>query len=310
MLRTTTATIALLAISAPAFAQELTYGQFGLDLTDFSAGGGDDRQLILITGAGEFTIDQFVLGAEVNNRAYDFGGGAEFDVLTYSLYGAYAVMPEVLVGLGLTSVDADGTELSGYEFFAQYVTPAFGVAVNHQVPEEDFSDSSLTTVVGEAEVSTGITLGGIYETYEGEDIAFYALTAEYAEGPIFARAFYQALTETDTTILGLRGSYAINDMFSANAGLLRVEDFILAELTGVSVGAEYAVNDAFSVRGEIGQLDGTGNTADFFKLSVTYEVGAGARLDRTMTEAIRDDRNFGLSAVAPTFGIGAGTSFY
>ena len=303
------APVLALASAFPATAQELSYAQFGIEFTNITADG-FDRSVTETTGDVEFTIDQFVLGAAIANRAYDFDSGSDGEILNYSVYGAYAVTPEFLVGAGLTGIDVESTELSGYEVFAQYVTPAFGVAVNYQVPDDEADDFSLTSVFGEIEVSPGITIGAIYEDYEYDDIAFYALAGEYEEGPIFARAFYQAYTELDTYLVGLRGSYAINDMFSATAVLLRSEDYIVEEVTGVSLGAEYAVNDAFAVGGEFGRLEGSGNEADFFSLALTYEMGSQARLDRTMATAARDDRNFGLNAVFPDAGIGAGFSIF
>ena len=303
------APVLALAGAVPAAAQELSYGQFGLGFTNFTADG-FDQQVTETMGEAEFTIDQFVFGAAIKNLAYDFESGGDGEILTYSAYGAYAVMPELLVGAGLTGVDLDGFELSGYEIFAQYVTPAFGVAVNYQVPDDETDDFSLTSVFGEVEVSPGITIGGIYEDHESDDIAFYALVGEYEEGPIFARAFYQAYTDVDTYLMGLRGRYDVNDMISVTAGLFRSEFFIAEELTGLSLGADYAVNDAFSVGGEFGRLEGSGNEADFFSLALTYEIGDKARLDRTMADAARDDRGFGLNAVVPDYGIGAGFGFF
>lgn len=312
MIRTTLSIAALGVMAAPAFAQELTYGAFSLDYSVLSIedSGGDELTNFDLQGDGEFTLDQFVLGAGISNDNFDDGDGFDFTVRILDLYAGYEITPEVLVGAGFTNTTVDfgggDDDFSGYNLFGQYQTGAFGVAVNYNRPDQDFDDFEITTLFAEGEVAPGVTVGGIVESISDVDETGYFLSAEYDAGQIFGRAYYTSISDIDFGLYGLRGAYRFDDAISITGGVEAAsgDDFI-GEYTALSVGGayEFAPGVAATARYTNIDVDG-GSGADAFAVGLTYEMGARKRLDRSMLDDATTDLETGILGVQPNVGFG------
>jgi len=308
MLKSTTTILAFAIAAGPSFAQELTYGSFGFDFTRLTDGS-DDLDLSVLNGDVEFAFDQFLLGAQVTNRDFSSDSLIDGTITNFNAFGAYAIIPEVLVGVGLNTIDLDGSDLSGYEVFGQYQTAQFGVGLTYTIPDSDEDDVSFLTILGEAEVTPGVTIGAAYEDFSEIDESFYYLTAEYEDGPIFVRGYYTSVTDIDGYLIGARGSYDVTDMIHVSADLQKGVDFFLGDLTAYSVGAGYEFADGFIVDASVGRIEGDGNEIDTIQVGVSYELGQRRRLDRKMIDAVREDRARTIDAVVPSLGIGIGFGF-
>lgn len=304
-LKSTTTVLALAIAAAPSFAQELTFGSFGLDYTKLTDGS-DDLDVTVLDGDVEFAFNQFLFGADVVNQDFSSDFSLDGTITSFSAFGAFAVLPEMLVGAGLSTVDFDGTDLNGYEVFGQYTTAQFGAGLTYIVPDSDSDDVSLTAVVGEAMVTPGVTVGVIYEDFSEFDESFYYLSAEYEDGPVFVRGYYGSVTDIDGSIFGLRGSYDVTDMISVSARLQQVDQLFFDDLTSYSIGAGYALADGFVVDASVGRLEGEGDEIDLFQVGITYELGGRGRLDKKLFDAAQEDRAGGLGDVVPSLGFGSG----
>jgi hypothetical protein len=295
---TTTAIVTLLA--APAFAQEITFGQGGLSY-DLIWDDSNDASSVGLNGEVEYSFDQFLFGANVNSQTFDIG--SDGSVQNYGAFAAYAGIDNVLVGAGLTgfSIDTPGPNGSenGYEVFGQYTTGQFSFAANYRMPVADEDDLALTSLYGEASVTPDITLGAVIETQIDVDETIYHVSADYAGGPISGRAYYFDVTDVDGAILGLEGAYAINNMFSVSAAI-QSADLFGDDFTAYSVGGSYVVSDGFTVDASIGQFSEGSNDIMSFGLAVNYEIGSQQRLDRRLSDAARADIRAGFGLVAPT----------
>jgi len=308
MLKSTTAILAIVIAAGPAFAQELVFGSAGFEYTNLTDGT-DDLDVRVLDGEVEFAYGQFMFGAQLANQNFSFSGSPDETVTGFRGYGAYAIMPEVLVGAGLNTVDYDGDDISGYEVFGQYQTAQFGVGLTYIVPDNDDDDFSITTLVGEAEVTPGVTVGAAYEDYSEIDESFYYLSAEYQDGPVFVRGYYTSITDVDGSLFGVRGSYDVTDMIHVSADLQKGDDFFGGDLTAFAVGAGYEFTEGFTVDASVGRLDGEGQEIDLIQVGITYELGQRARLDSKVFDAVREDRARGIGAIIPDIGVGIGFGF-
>ncbi len=309
MLRLLTITAVTAAIAVPATAQDLTYGSAQFDWNHLEVDG-DEIDANVLEGDVEFSANQFLFGAELKRQDLDSGGGGGGVFTHYGAFGAYNVIPEVMIGAGLNGIEFDGTDVNGFEVFAQYTAPQFRVALNHNRPDNDDEDFYLTTAYVEGQVAPAVTLGAVVETFNDVDEKFYALTAEYDDGPIFARAFYNSITDVDGGLFGLRGSYSVTDVVDVTASLERSSQDFISDLTSYSIGAEYMVSEGLAVGGSIGQLEIGSETADFIQLGISYEVGERMRLDRKASDALRADRSKSIGVIFPDAGIGAGFGLF
>ncbi len=309
MLRLLTIAAVTAAIAVPATAQNLTYGNAQLELNRLESDG-DEISSNILEGDVEFSADQFLFGAEVKWQDLEFSGGSGGEITNYSAFGAYSVIPEFMIGAGLNGIDFDGSDISGYELFAQYTTPQFGVAVNYNNPDSDNDDFYLTTAYVEGQVAPAVTLGAVVEAFNNVDDKFYALTAEYDDGPVFARAYYNGITGVDGGLFGVRGAYGVTDMVDVTASVERGSEDFFGDLTTYWIGAEYMISEGLAVDGAIGQLEIGSTTAQFIQLGVSYEVGERMRLDRKVNDALREDRSKGIGAIFADVGIGAGFGFF
>lgn len=302
-------TAVMTAVGAPVAAQQLTYGNADFQINRLDADG-DQISSNVLEGDVEFSASQFVFGAEVKNQNLDFDGGSDASVTSYNAFGAYMVVPEVLIGAGLNGIDVDGSDISGYEVFAQYTTPQIRVAVNYNSPDSDDDDLTLTTGYIEGQVAPAVTLGAVIEAFNDADEKFYALTAEYDDGPYFARAYYNGITDVDGGLFGVRGAYGVSDMWDVTASFEQGSEDFFGDLTSYTIGADYMIAEGLSVDGAIGQLEFESTTAQFIQIGIAYEVGERQRLDRKVNDAMREDRSKGVGPLFIDVGIGAGFGFF
>ncbi|WP_342071335.1 porin [Yoonia algicola] len=310
MIKTSLTIAALGVFAAPAFAQELTFGSAGLNYSDISDSS-DDFSTTVFNGEVEFSYDQFLFGANLDAQSFDaFGDDAT--VTNLGAFVGYAPVPELLLGASITnlSLDAGSTDdtLTGYEILAQYRTPTFGGAIVYSVPDSDEEDFDVTTYYAEVEVVPGMTLGAVVDDFSGVDDNIYNVSADYAQGPIAVRGYYTGITGEDLAIYGVRGSYDFGNGFSATGSIGGFEEFLADEATIMTIGAGYAFYDGLSIDASVGRLSIDSDDLDILQIGLTYEFGAPTRLDTKMTDAIREDRQYGLNALIPDVGIG-GTGF-
>jgi hypothetical protein len=296
----TSAIVTLLA--TPAFAQEITFGQADLNY-DRISNGSDEASATTFGGEVEYSIDQFLLGVNLTSKTTDFAFG-DLTIRNYGAFAGYSGIDGVLVGAGVTGISFEeggsSDSENGYEVFAQYTTGQFGAAVNYAVPFSDDDDFTITTFFAEANVTPDAAIGAVIEQNDDFDETIYHLSADYAAGPISGRAYYFGVTDVDGSVLGLDGSYAINDMIDVTAAFQTGDLF--GDFNVLSIGASYEVSDGFAIGGSIGQL--TSDAEDditTFQLSLEYTVGSQQRMDRRMGDAARADLQEGFSAVYPTF---------
>jgi hypothetical protein len=311
MFRTMTAAAALTIVCAPAFSQELSYGSVDLNYSQLS-GDGIDLSNTTFGGEVEYSYGQFLLGAGLQTQLFNGSGGDEITITGLNGFVAYAPTTEILVGAGISHAEVDtggsGGDLSGFEVFAQYRTPTMGAAILYSEPDTDSDDFSITSYFAEAEVSPGVKLGAIVDDFSEFDEAIYYISADYEQGPIAVRGFYNGVTGEDFAIYGVRGTYAVTPMIDVSASIGGFQDYLADEGTTLTVGGSYAVSNDFSIDASIGRLAASDEDVNSFQISLTYEVGASKRLDVGMANAVRDDRNNGLNAAFPNMGFG-GTSF-
>ncbi|MEJ8560912.1 porin [Yoonia sp. GPGPB17] len=301
---------ALGVLAAPAFAQELTYGSFSLDYINITPeGDGEELTSFDLQGEGEFTVNQFVLGAVGSNDVFEFGDGPEVTVRKLGVYAGYEITPEALVGAGFTSLNVDDEfsdeDLNGFDIFGQYQTGAFGIAVNYSRPDQDIDDFDITTLFVEAEVSPGFTVGGIVESFSEVDENAYFLSASYDAGQIFGRAYYTSIQDADFAIYGARGEYWFTDAIALTGGFETIsgDDFGI-DYTALSIGGEYEFAPGIAASASYTNIDSDGDDADALSIGLTYEVGSRKRLDRNMTEDAFEDLEHGIFGTQPNLGFG------
>lgn len=305
---TTTALIAL--ISAPAMAQELTYGAGSFDY-DLLAFGGDELVTGVAEGDIEYTYNQMLFGAALQNQSLDSGGGSEDSFLSYDAFAGYMPTAETLFGLGITGASVNGeNELSGYEAFGQYDNGQYAAALVYEMPDSDMEDLSIAGIFGQAALTPDVKVGAIVQTVSEVDPTFYYLSAEYDAGPVFVRGYYNGITDIDGAFYGVRASYDINKDFFAMADVGGASEFFGGNFNHYSVGAGYRINDAFVVDASFGQMELASNQIDTFHASLSYEIGQRKRLDTAMADAVRNDLSRGIGSFSPDLGVGAGFTFF
>lgn len=308
-----TSTAFVLAGTAGAFAQELTFGRANFDYNSFSIDDTEALSTSRLNAEGEMTFDQFLLGGHFSNDVFDPDGSGELTIRSYGLSGAYILTPEALVGLGLTGINFDNGSsdegINGFEAFGQYRTSQFGAGLTISRPYSDSeSDFTIYSFVGEAEVSPGVTLGAAIETYSEIDESVYVLNAEYEQGPLFGRIYALGVTggsSDDPTAIGLRGTYEFTDSIRTMAAY---ENFDFGsgtdDLSAFAIGGGYRIVEGVWIDASYGQLDGGGETADVLNISLSYEFGARTRLDRQVKQDLQEDGKIGIRSTIPYLGFG------
>ncbi len=309
MMKTLTLTAVIALTTAPAFAQELTFGSGSLDRGTFDTDG-DSATALSIEGDVEFTYNQFVFGASAKVQANDQGFGDE-SISNYGAFAGYMPTADVLVGAGLTGIAIEGGETyNGYEVFGQYDNGQYGVAIVHEKPTTDNDDFSVTTVYGRAALSPDVTLAGAVETISDEDENVYYLSADYAAGPIAARAYYHGITGVDVAIYGASGRYDFGQGWFGSADLQQAEGYFGNDITLYAIGGGYRISDSTLIDASFGQATSSGDEANVLRLGLTFETGNRKRLDGALSDAFRGDLSKGIGMLAPDLGIGGGINLY
>ncbi|WP_333713258.1 hypothetical protein [Yoonia sp.] len=161
-------TTALVCVSATfAGAQELSYADVSLSYDKLTADA-DELTELNLSGSVEGTFGQFYIGADLSSSSFDEGGADNLTLVNFSLSAGYFIVPDALIGVSVTGISlSDGSDtesINGFDVFAQYDTGQFGVAASYARPDSDFEDFSITRLAAEADVMSGVTVGGIVET--------------------------------------------------------------------------------------------------------------------------------------------------
>ena len=316
-LLTTTALLGLAAV--PAIAQDIAY--FGAEISSntYTSDGTDEELSGLdLNGELEYTINEFYVGASLSSGQFDLSFGPEFQTQSYALSAGYMPMSGVLVGasVGRLELSQGAVEqtIDMFDVFAQYDTGQYAGAILYTELDTDFQDYAITQFFGRAEVTSGVTLGLIYENAKSEfgptesTNKTYHISADYASGPVFARGYVVGLDsafsfdDEDTTIFGLRGAYDIGSGFSAVAQYEFSDTFQGSEYNSYAIGGSYVLLDGLSVDASFGRLDVEGSETDFLALGLTYDMGSQIRIDKGMLKDARDDTEFGPLGIFPSFG--------
>ena len=310
MMRTTAAVAAIGIMASPSFAQELTYGSVALDYNNISpeSSGADDFSSFALLGDAEFMVNQILFGAALGTDRFESGGN-ELTVSNFDAFAGFAITPDALVGAGIlyTRVDNESNDedFTGFEVFGQYETAGFGVGVNYAQPDQDIDDLDLTSFFAEGEVAPGFVLGAVFQQFSEIDETSYFLSAEYDDGPIFARGYYTGFTDTDFDLFGVRGAYGLGNGFSVTGGIESGSgDDFDEDYTAYSVGGEYEFAPGVSASARYTKIDVDGDGADGFGISLDYEIGNQKRIDRRMADAATEDLETGIFGVFPNLGFG------
>ena len=109
-----------------------------------------------------------------------------------------------------------------------------------------------------------------------QNVDFYGLEASQKLNMIDLEGYlWHTETRTDGTVLGLSGSYALNDRFSLG-GRLDAFNGRGDDYNRIGVTADYKLASSYSVYGEIGRVDAQGSDAEgYIGLGVRATFGAG-----------------------------------
>jgi hypothetical protein len=266
----------------------LSYGYSHFDVEGESLSSGK------VQGVVEYAIGQFLLSADIASVQYDVI--APLDFVQYAVAASYAVSPEIMVGAGFTGVDGDLPAWDGYEVFGQYQNDQFAVALTHTSIDDD---DTLTAFYGEYVATPEIRLGVDVQSYSYLDDPISTLSASYDAGPIHARGYYQDNSLWfNGGLLGVRGSYDVNDAFRVTAGFENAfEDSLDAQ--GYAVGAGYQVTDGVWLDANLGQLHSNATDITHVQAMISFETGTQTRVDQRFAQLRDGDRYASIQAVYP-----------
>lgn len=294
MLRSMTTTAALALLAGSAAADGISYAYLSYDYQDFSTDALANPTVTLFQGQVEYELNQFVLGADINNTAIDSDIGTG-DFQEYGFSGAYRVSPQILAGLGMQFFSEGDVDETTYEIFGQYVADPFGAAINYTFDDDD---NSITGLFGQYAVNAGIDVGAVIFTNSVDDGFDYHISGDYAQGAIDGRVFLAGNSEVDGQTFGVRGNYAFGEAFRATASYETTLGGDFTD-TALRIGGGYEVTEGVWLDASYGQLDLEDiDTVDVLRALITFEMGDRARLDNEMTQDIVEDAWFG---VAPIF---------
>lgn len=290
MFRSITMTAVAALLAGPVFADGVNYTRLSYDFTNYDSDFGLEGDASLLQGTVEYEISQFLLSADILNL--DFDGSSS---TAYGVAGAYMFTPEALAGLGVFGNDPDsGDNTTGFEVFGQYETAQFGVGLNVTKDDTD-EDNVTTTLVGEAEVTSGVTLGASVATESESDGTDYVLSADYDLGPIEARAAVSGTSEDDGGLFGVRGSYEFTPQFRASASYQTSYGDDLVDESVFTVGGGYQIVDGLWFDANYGIIDSDDYSDDIDRIqaTLTFETGTQKRIDRRFSQASIDDLQAG-----------------
>lgn len=290
MIRTITATAIVALTAGAASAQGLNYARLSYDYNNLDDGS-DDLDVGLFQGEIEYSINQFVLGANVRNLDFD-GDGFDGNATFYDAWGGYTISPQALVGIGLTGVSVDdGDDFNGGELFGQYVTAQYGAAARIELDDFD-EDNVRGTLYGEYRPSQGLEFGLTIDDNTDVSGSDYKVSADYDDGAIFARAYVEGNTDDDGGIIAVRGHYNFAGAFRASAvlGTTFGDDF--DDLTSYAVGGGYQFVEGAWFDLGYGQLDfDDGDNVDRIQAVISFETGRRLRLDNQFEQDGVDDNS-------------------
>lgn len=298
-MKTSLFTASILAlISSGALAQEITFVDLSYTFNQLESGG-DDITDNRIEGTVEYTTGQFVLSGDLEYRTVSPGSDS------VSIYGlgvgaAYMITPQALVGAGVRTAGSDeaGSEnLNGWDVFAQYVEPTFGVAIAVLDTNAD-DDETLTTGYGEYTVRPGLDLGIQVSQFSDADSTNFHLSADYVMGAVDLRGYYQANSEDDTGVIGLRGHYLVTSDIRLGASYQTVVGSDTTDFDAYTINGGYQLSEGVRIDALYGGLSGFGgDDIDRIEVGITFETGNQTRLDQRMDEDERQDIRAGLGVL-------------
>ena len=256
---------------------ELTYGTLFARKHDLDVDGAGSADLDVLGAGIEFTLDQFLIGAEA--AEYDIEG---FDLTLQSVGAEYRLQNGLSLGLEYVNLDVDGladssiTSLYGYYSFQQF---ALGASVGDG---SDLSDN-VYSVFAAYDVSDTGRVG--LDILSLEDETLYAAYADYDQ------AKYEIGSDLISTdgldILALSGAYKITDNI-ALTGSISQFDVLGIDTTGMSFGAAYQFNSGIEVEASIARLDveGVSEDLDVFTLGIGIETGRRTSVRRSVTNIV------------------------
>lgn len=303
MLKNTTALTVAILVATPLAAQELTYASGSLSFERLNVDGEDALDIRDLEAAGEYTINQFVLGASIKNRDLS-GDGPEFGLTTLRATAGYMVTPEILIGAGVSNLSFDGLgpddSVNGYELFAQYQTDQFAVAARIQQPDTDEDDFSFTSFFAEYAVAPGLAVSGVAETLKDSDTAYH-VAADYDAGAYFVRGYYASVQDQDEGFLGASGGYRFNDQITLTAAFQTATGDDEIDYQKYSIGGSYEVMEGVVASASYDQFAGESEFSELSGLNfaISYEMGASKRVDNRLFDAARNDLSGGLLSINP-----------
>ncbi|WP_373635533.1 hypothetical protein [Yoonia sp. SS1-5] len=293
MIRTITTTAILALTAGTAMADGLNYARFSYDLNNFSDdSGADDIKTSVFQGEFEYSIDQFVLGANLTNFAVDVSD--ESSLTVYDVWAGFVATPEIMAGLGLTGASFGDEDTNGAEFFGQYTTDQFGIGV--RVAQLDFEEDNISTILnGQVSVTPEVELGAVIWKDSEFDGTGYMLSTDYDNDLIDARAYYQSNTEAESGFFAVRGSYKVADMFRISALYETVVGDEEFDVSFYTIGGGYEFVDGAWIDVNYGQIDfgDEFEKVDRIQAAISFEMGDRLRLDNQFEQDTTDDSLMG-----------------
>lgn len=285
-------------------AQELSYGGLFANYGSFSTPGTDFDMTILGAEAG-ITVQNFdfwINGAQVTIAPDGLGGNITADVTTigagYSFGGTYRV-------------DVSSTDLS-------FGTP-FGISIGLDEVGFAYDNGTYFARLSYADVNQPIPgFDGIYGLHVGyafNDMAevslsvhdvdessgtidtIYILSGEYDTGRwgVKLDAATTSLGGTDLTLVSLGGNYQINDQWGVRGAYTNI-DAGGTDIDMFRIGGSYAMNDTYSVFADYTTIDLAGTDIDGFSFGLTMDFG-----DKPSSYETTADRLLGVVETAGAF---------
>ncbi|MFG5380637.1 hypothetical protein [Yoonia sp. R2-816] len=299
MRRSLTMTAIAALCAGPAFADGVNYARLSYDFTKFDADS-VETELGLLQGGIEYQTGQFLFTGDALNITADVDAGGVGDSDTsssaYAIAAGYMFTPEVLAGAGVLIADEEGDaeDTEGFELFGQYQTAEFGVGLNVAKFDAD-EDNVTTSLYGEFVATPGVTLAGFVITESEFDGSDFNLSADYEDGAIAVRAFYNDSTEDDEGVFGVRGHYEFTPQLRASASYATNLGDDLPDGSVFAIGGGYQIVDGLWVDANYGIVDSDEVSGDIDRIqaSLTYELGDRKRIDRRLEQDAIDDLQVG-----------------
>lgn len=265
-MKTLSSALAISVAASGAYAQDVTYLTYGLgfSVTDSV---GSDINATEVVGAVEYSINQFVLFADVNGSFFsgDFGNESVHDIKARV---GYEFAPGSMVFGGVSSLSIFNDNLVMYELGGQYDfgTGQVGLVYN-DLPDEDVA---AVTLAGAYTVAPGSEIGASFTKLTDEDELTYFVFGTYENGPLSVDGSVMGITEFDLSV--------------------------------VNIGATYEFGGQYRAVGELSSLTGGGNNFTGVTAGIGYEISENLWIDATYTGYNEDDAS--AIGIALTFETG------